>query len=39
MKTHAIGYLILLMLLEGCAQMPVCPQVTISVCPAPVITK
>jgi hypothetical protein len=36
---HAIGYLIVLMLLEGCAQMPVCPQVTISVCPVPVVAK
>jgi len=39
MKMHAIGYLIILMLLEGCAQMPVCPQVTISVCPVPVVAK
>lgn len=39
MKPHAIGYLIILMLLSGCAQFPVCPQVTVSVCPAQGVGK
>jgi hypothetical protein len=35
MKYHAIGYLVILMLLSGCASFPVCPEIKLSMCPAP----
>jgi hypothetical protein len=34
MKYHAIGYLIILAMLTGCAQFPVCPEIKLAICPA-----
>lgn len=34
MKYHAIGYLVILMLLSGCASFPVCPEIKLAMCPA-----
>jgi hypothetical protein len=36
MKYHAIGYLIILAMLTGCAQFPVCPEIKLAMCPAQV---
>lgn len=33
MKYHAIGYLIILAMLAGCASFPVCPEVSVKICP------
>lgn len=34
MKYHAIGYLIVLFMLPGCAQFPVCPEIKLAMCPS-----
>jgi hypothetical protein len=34
MKCHAIGYLIVIAMLTGCAGMPVCPEIKLVMCPA-----
>lgn len=36
MKYHAIGYLVILAMLAGCAGMPVCPEIKLAMCPAQV---
>lgn len=39
MKYHAIGYLIILAMLSGCAQMPVCPEIKLAMCPQAAVNK
>ncbi len=34
MKYHAIGYLVILMLLSGCASFPICPEIKLAMCPS-----
>ena len=34
MKYHAIGYLIILALITGCAAMPICPEIKLTMCPS-----
>lgn len=33
-----IRIILMTMALSGCAQMPICPQVTISICPVQAVT-
>ena len=34
MKYHAIGYLIIMAMLAGCAAMPICPEIKLAMCPS-----
>lgn len=34
MKYHSIGYLVILMLLTGCASFPICPEIKLAMCPS-----
>lgn len=36
---QSIGYLIILMMLGGCAQMPICPEIKLAMCPSQQVAK